>query len=198
MSYALKEVSDKQLMVTYGLGDEHAFTELVRRYQTSLSSFLRLFLRQQDLVEDVFQETMLRVYVHRDHFDSQRPLKPWLFTIAANTARDTLRKSLRRPAFSIGSLNPNEDRSFGEVLDHLSSVEDNPLESLEQCELFEAVQDAIERMSPKKRDILMLAYYERLSYQEISERLSIPVGTVKSRLHSAVREFSGVWSMQNG
>ena len=86
------KLSDAELLTRYTAGDEAAFREIVNRYKNSLYAFLRQFLNRHDLVEDVFQETFLQLFASRDSFDTNRPLRPWLFTIAANKAKDALRR----------------------------------------------------------------------------------------------------------
>lgn len=82
-----KSTLETQLLTRFGQGDETAFRELVDRYKNSLYAFLQRFLHHHDLVEDVFQETFLQIYASRASFDANRPLRPWLFTIAANKAK---------------------------------------------------------------------------------------------------------------
>ena len=120
MENVINEITDAQLLQRYGEGDEAAFHELVSRYKNSLYSFLKQFLNRHDLVEDVFQETFLQLYSSRSSFDMSRPLRPWLFTIAANKAKDALRKSQRNTAVSIGTLSASDEMSFEDVLNTLS------------------------------------------------------------------------------
>ena len=84
MSKDFIKLSDSELLSRFRDGDEDAFREIVDRYKNSLYAFLRQFLNRHDLVEDVFQETFLQLFASRDSFDTSRPLRPWLFTIAAN------------------------------------------------------------------------------------------------------------------
>ena len=88
-----KNSTDEQdLLHRYVAGDKNAFEEIVTRYKDPLYAFLRRFLNQQQLVEEAFQETFLQLYRSRKTFEKDKPIRPWLFTIAANKARDTLRK----------------------------------------------------------------------------------------------------------
>ncbi len=88
-------LSDAELFARYAAGEEDAFREVVSRYRNGLYVFLRRFLNRPSLVEEVFQETFLQLFTSRDSFDTSRPLRPWLFTIAANKAKDVLRKQHR-------------------------------------------------------------------------------------------------------
>ena len=188
------EISDAQLLTRYGEGNEIAFNELVDRYKNSLYAFLRQFLNRHDLVEDVFQETFLQLYASRDSFDTSRPLRPWLFTIAANKAKDALRKNQRHSAVSIGTLTNSDEMSFEEVLNTLSHDDtEMPSEKLERTEATTKVNEIVANMPESLREILILAYFNKFSYKQMAEILSIPIGTVKSRLHTAVARFAKDW-----
>lgn len=193
MVEAYGDISDSDLLRRYCEGEEDAFQEIMDRYKNSLYAFLRQFLNRHDLVEDVFQETFLQLYSSRDSFDVNRPLRPWLFTIAANKAKDALRKSQRHATVSIGTISPSEDMSFEEVLNVLSHDNEMPTVELERQETATSVNQIITNMPENLREILILAYFNRFSYKQMAEMLSIPIGTVKSRLHTAVARFAKEW-----
>ncbi|MHC4150417.1 MAG: RNA polymerase sigma factor [Planctomycetota bacterium] len=182
--------TDAELLAHYAAGEEQAFRELVNRYKTSLYIFLKRFLSQQDLVEDVFQETFLQLFTSRDSFDTSRPLKPWLFTIAANKAKDALRKQQRTAATPIGTIAEPQEMSFDDVLNTLTSDTTRPYEELERGETAARVRQIIADMPDNLRQILILAYFNKFSYKQMAQVLSIPIGTVKSRLHTAVGRFA--------
>jgi RNA polymerase sigma-70 factor (ECF subfamily) len=190
-------ITDAQLLQRYRDGDEHAFEEIVNRYKNSLYAFLRRFVNRQDIVEDVFQETFLQLYASRDSFDSDRPLRPWLFTIAANKAKDALRKIQRQASMSMGTLADAGDVSIDEVVNILTSYETTPESEISQEETAQRVRQIIAEMPENLRGILILAYFEQFSYKHIAEILSIPIGTVKSRLHTAVVHFMKKWKSAN-
>jgi len=192
MKSAMKrmQVSDAELLSRYAAGDESAFRELVNRYKNSLYVFLRQFLNQNDLVEDVFQETFLQVFSSRESFDPNRPLRPWLFTIAANKAKDALRKQQRTATIPIGAVAQAQDMSFEELLNTLTSDTAVPYDELEKDETAARVRQVIANMPENLREILILAYFNRFSYKQMAQILSIPIGTVKSRLHTAVGRFA--------
>ncbi len=185
--------SDAELLNLYGQGDEQAFRLLVNRYKNSLYGFLRQFINQQDLVEDVFQETFLQLYSSKDSFDTSRPLRPWLFTIAANKAKDALRKQQRKSAVPIGAFSDGDEMSFEDALGLLTSDKERPYEELQQSETAEQVRQVISNLPEHLKEILILAYFNKFSYKQISEILGIPIGTVKSRLHTAVGKFAKDW-----
>jgi RNA polymerase sigma-70 factor, ECF subfamily len=193
-----KNQTDAELFARYAAGEETAFREIVSRYKNSLYAFLRHFLNQQDLIEDVFQETFLQLFTSRDSFDTERPLRPWLFTIAANKAKDALRKQQRTPTATIGTLADSQEMSFDDVLDTLTSDSTMPYEELEDGEIASQVRQVIADMPESLREILILAYFNKFSYKQMARILSIPIGTVKSRLHTAVARFVKEWKAAFG
>ncbi|MBN1363027.1 MAG: sigma-70 family RNA polymerase sigma factor [Sedimentisphaerales bacterium] len=185
-----EKLTDAQLLQSYMNGDEEAFREIVGRYKNSLYVFLKQFLNRTDLVEDVFQETFLQLFNSRESFDPDRPLRPWLFTIAANKAKDALRKAQRTSAVPIGTISESQEMSFDEMLDSLGSDNTMPYEELERSETAARVNEVMAQMPETLREILSMAYFSRFSYKQMAEILSIPIGTVKSRLHTAVARFA--------
>jgi len=193
----MKPVFDKQtdaeLLARYAAGEEAAFRELVNRYKNGLYAFLKQFLNRRDLVEDVFQETFLQLFTSRDSFDTTRPLRPWLFTIAANKAKDALRKQQRTAAINIGAIAESQEMSFDDVLNALTADTTMPYEKLEKNEIASMVRQIIANMPENLREILILGYFHKFSYKQMAQILSIPIGTVKSRLHTAVARFGKDW-----
>jgi len=197
MNPLLEKYSDAELLKRYREGDERAFREIVERYKNSLYSFLRRFLNRQDLVEDVFQETFLQLFASRDSFDVDRPLRPWLFTIAANKAKDALRKMQRHSSMSLGAIADSGEVSVDDVVNILSSYKTTPSDEVTKDETARRVREIIAEMPDNLRGILILAYFEQFSYKHMAEILSIPIGTVKSRLHTAVMHFTKKWNAAN-
>jgi len=198
MKSSLKKLTDAELLDRYAAGEEAAFREIVSRYKNSLYAFLRQFLNRQDLVEDIFQETFLQLFTSRESFDETRPLRPWLFTIAANKAKDALRKWQRTSAVPIGTMADSEDLSFDDMLNTISSDSTMPYEELEKNETASRVGQIVANMPENLREILILAYFNKFSYKQMAQILSIPIGTVKSRLHTAVGRFAKEWKESAG
>ncbi|RKY06650.1 MAG: RNA polymerase sigma factor [Planctomycetota bacterium] len=197
MNPSLDKYTDAELLKRYREGDETAFREIVERYKNSLYAFLRRFLNRQDLVEDVFQETFLQLFASRDSFDTNRPLRPWLFTIAANKAKDALRKMQRHSSMSIGAIADSGDVSVDDVINILTSYKTTPDDEVAIEETARRVREVVADMPENLRGILILAYFEQFSYKHMAEILSIPIGTVKSRLHTAVMHFTKKWNAVN-
>jgi len=198
MARTFEQLTDAELLQHYMQGDEAAFREIVGRYKNGLYAFLRQFLNRADLVEDVFQETFLQLFTSRASFDQSRPLRPWLFTIAANKAKDALRKSQRTSAVPIGVISDAQDMSFDEMLNTLDSDNVVPYDQMERTETATQVNEVIAGMPENLREILVLSYFNKFSYKQMADVLSIPIGTVKSRLHTAVARFAKDWKATVG
>src|SRR3954462_15770168 len=192
-----EERTDEELLSAYRQGDRRSFSQLVERYQRELFHFLIRFLGDRAAAEDVFQEAFLQVHQSADQFDPSRRFRPWLFTIAANKARDLIRSQARRPTNPLqATISPGDEES-GEFMDLMSSVEDTPDEPMQRAELQQSVQKAVASMPEHLREILLLSYFHQFPYKQISDILEIPLGTVKSRLHAAVAHFADRWKSTN-
>jgi RNA polymerase sigma-70 factor, ECF subfamily len=143
--------------------------------------------------EDVFQETFLQIHQSASGFDVQRRFRPWMFTIAANKGRDYLRRKNRRKTVDLSAPVFSSDDGGMEYVDLMAINVPTPDAAMDQRETSAQVQQALEGLSPALREILLLSYFQRLSYAQIADDLNIPLGTVKSRLHAAVAAFAKNW-----
>jgi RNA polymerase sigma-70 factor (ECF subfamily) len=189
--------TDEQLIAAYQAGDRNSFTQLVARYERELYHFLVRFLSDKAAAEDIFQETFLQIHQSAHDFDTQRRFRPWLFTIAANKARDLIRSNARRPTNPLQASINGSDEESGEFLDLMRSSDESPDAPLEKRELRQKVQLTVTGMPENLREILLLSYFHQFPYKQISDILDIPLGTVKSRLHSAVANFADRWKSAN-
>lgn len=188
---------DEQMLEAHLAGDPSAFPELVRRYQRELYQFLSRFMGDRTAAEDIFQEAFLQVHQSAAQFDPQRRFRPWLFTIAANKARDYMRSQGRRPTSSLqGQLKPGEADS-AQFVDLMQSAQHLPEEILADKEIQELVYRTVMEMPDHLREILLLSYFNQFPYKQIADMLDIPLGTVKSRLHGAVAFFANRWKSLN-
>jgi len=193
----LHDLTDETLVERYRRdGVEEAFAELVRRYQQELFHFVLRFVGRRNLADEVFQEVFLQVHLSADTFDTSRKFKPWLFTIAANKARDHLRRNSRRQAIPLSALTAGDGDDERSIVDLLAADVVLPEEIAGRKELQAIVQEVVSELPEHLREVLLLAYFQRLAYKEIAEMLSIPLGTVKSRLHSAVGTFARQWKQR--
>lgn len=190
--------SDEQLLLLYRQGQDWAFAQLMERYQLELFHFLIRFTGSRAAAEDMFQEAFLQVHLSADTFDVEKRFKPWLFTIAANKARDHLRRNNRRKTVPlsapISGQHGDQGQSFTDLLQAELTL---PMEDMERQETQEAVKEVVADLPDHLREILILAYFHQFPYKEIADVLNIPLGTVKSRLHSAVATFAQRWKQHN-
>ncbi len=181
--------TDESLLGEYLEGQAGSFELLVRRHVPELCLFVTRFTGDPVAAEDVVQETFLQVHNSATAFDPARKFKPWLFTIAANKARDYLRKLSRRREVPFDARIGNEDEDGQRFIDLLSRKDVLPHEELLAEESRRVVESVVSKMPTKLSEVLILAYYHRFPYKEIAEIVGIPLGTVKSRLHAAVVHF---------
>jgi RNA polymerase sigma-70 factor (ECF subfamily) len=187
--------SDEDLLERFRKGETEAFGILVRRYERELFGYLRRYLGDNSLAEDVFQNTFLQLYVKSGQYEPGRPVRPWLYTIATHQAIDALRRNGRHQAVSLEQF--REEASEGDVRNLLETLESRgpgPLELATGQERRERVRASVDRLPDFLRQVLVLAYYQGLKYREIADILDIPVGTVKSRLHAALVKLQEAWS----
>jgi RNA polymerase sigma-70 factor (ECF subfamily) len=186
-------ISDADLLRRYLDGDGEAFASLISRYQRELFNFLARFTGDASLAEDVFQETFLQLHLSAGAFDTTRRLKPWLFTIAANKARDAMRSRMRRQSVSLDAAVAGSQDDLTTYADLMPANVPAPDESALNLEDRQTVTKIIEEMPENLRLVLLLSYFNELPYKEIAETLNVPLGTVKSRLHAAIRLFARRW-----
>lgn len=191
-------LTDQELVKAYMQGQSPAFVQLVERYRLELFHFLARFLNDPAAADDVFQETFLQVHVSIDTFDLSRPFKPWLMTIAANKARDYLRRG-RRQAGQLSLTVADSDSPDGSSdIDLMDMNLPSPGDIAQQAELQQMVRQVMAELPTHWREIILLAYFHQIPYRDIAQQLGIPLGTVKSRLHSAVGTFAQIWKKRHG
>jgi RNA polymerase sigma-70 factor, ECF subfamily len=189
--------TDEILFERYRGGDTGSLRTLLERHHVELLRFLYRMTGDQAGAEDVFQETFLQVHLSAATFDATRRFRPWLFTIAANKARDYLRRKSRRRTLELSApvSGGNGEGDGGAYIDLMEVRIPSPEQRLDDEETSRQVQEALDTLSPTLKEILLLAYFQRLSYQQVADELDIPLGTVKSRLHAAVAGFAKAWKV---
>jgi RNA polymerase sigma-70 factor (ECF subfamily) len=169
-------MDDEALLERARRGDRDAFAQIVERHQDGLYTMaLRMLGRPEDAA-DVVQETFLRAYVNLPRLQPAS-VRGWLFRVAVNASHDVQRRAVRRPA------DPLEDRE-GKILD-LPDPAMGPEATVEARERARVVRDAVLALPADYRVAVVLRDVNELSYEEMSEALRVPLGTVKSRLSRA-------------
>ena len=185
--------TDEELLVAHLDGDGSAYPELMDRYKNELLHFLIRFVGSKAAAEDVFQETFLQIHISGATFDPKRRFKPWLFTIAANKGRDWHRKHSKRTVVSLSQEIGGGEGETARFIDLMESDTELPDADLLNSEQINDVRKAVDELPSHLREILLLNYFQQMSYVQISDSLEIPLGTVKIRLHAAVAAFRNAW-----
>ncbi|MGA2068771.1 MAG: RNA polymerase sigma factor [Thermoguttaceae bacterium] len=183
--------ADEKLLVAYrDHGDRPAFEELVRRYEKELYGYLRNYLGDADLAEDVFQQTFLQVHLKCHQFEPQRKLRPWLYAVATNQAIDLRRRSGRHRMASLDrQMGTGPEGEAGAFVELFDSPGRGPVEETEASEERDRIYRVVDELPEPTREVVMLVYFQGLKYREAADVLGIPVGTVKSRLHAAIQKL---------
>jgi len=155
---------------------------IVRRYEPPLSRYIRRLLGTSgQSVDDVLQDVFIKVYVNLNDYDRSRPFSPWIYRIARNEAMSFLRKRRTEPYLLSGE----------EGMLMLERVLDEPtvLEVLERSRIGTWIRKLIAGLDPSYRDVFVLRYLEEKSYEEISEILEMPMGTVATYINRGKRRL---------
>lgn len=164
--------SDEELIVRIVKGDKELYGELIDRYEAKLTRYMRRFTQQEDDITDILQVVFIKAYTHLASFDISRPFNSWIYRIAHNESVTYLKKRGNEKVSFI---------DFDIFLPHPFAKEESDSHALRR-EMKEVLDSSLQSISPKYREILVLYYYEDLSYQEISDILQIPIATVGVRI----------------
>jgi len=173
----LSEMTDEQLIKAFQNGEMKAYRLLVGRYKDPLMNYIFNFVNDVQVSEDILQETFLRLYKNKHYYKEVAKFSTWIYTIAGNLARTELRKKKRHRLFSIHNY-MNEDKDF-EIVDDGLNPEQQTSSDMIQAE----VKDAIQKLPDSFKEAVLLRDVQGLDYEEISEILKTPLGTVKSRIN---------------
>ncbi len=194
LSAKQQPVTDEQLLLDYReTGNRESYAQLVYRYERELFSFLRRYLGNAEMAEDVFQMAFLQVHLKCEQFDASRRFRPWLYTIATNAAIDARRRNRRHLAVSLDSAREQDNEDVGRLVNLLESGDLDPSDSVVREEAGRLVRRTLDQLPESMHAIIHLVYYQGMKYREAAEILDVPVGTVKSRLHSAIARLTDVW-----
>ena len=165
--------------------DQRAYTELMGRYKDSVFYMLLKMVNNSDDAEDLTIETFGKAFKRLDQYTPQFAFSTWLFKIASNHSIDFIRKKRIR-AISIDQGYSNEDGETYVIPVKEDSLD--PEESMQKDERIQRMRDVVEKLKPRYKRLVELRYFEEKSYEEISEILELPLGTVKAQLFRA-RDF---------
>jgi RNA polymerase sigma-70 factor, ECF subfamily len=184
--------TDERLLLAYRENrDEGLFEELVYRYEKELYGYLRHYLGNVEMAEDVFQHTFLQVHLKCDQFEPGRKVRPWLYTVAINQAIDCQRRNRRHRMTSLDRARRNDaDEESGSLVELLGGQESCPADNAESAEQYDELRRAVDALPELSKQVVTLVYFQGLKYREAADVLDLPVGTIKSRLHAAMQKLT--------
>ena len=171
--------SDEQLMSLFQQGDENAYIELVNRYKDKLINFIFNYLGDLESSEDVVQETMIKLYQKKHYYKEIAKFSTWLYTIAKNLANTELRKRKQRKTTLLSQFS-KDDKTY-----ELPSNDPEPGQEIQTDIVNKIIRNAVDQLSEKFKIVIVLRDIQGLSYEDISEIINVPIGTVKSRINRA-------------
>jgi len=172
--------TDEQLIARFQQGDEYAYDLLVKRYRDPLMNFIFRFVNDRTDAEDILQETFLRLYKNKHYYKEIAKFSTWIYTIAGNLAKTELRKRKRRNIFSIHNfMSTEKDYELPDTKGTTPDKETNSTITNDE------IQKAIDKLSSKFKQVILLRDIQGFSYDEISQIVNVPLGTVKSRVNRA-------------
>ena len=144
--------------------------------------------------EDIVQETLIRAWQHPDAIRPERgPVRPWLYTIATNQAIDAQRRNRRHRRLSLNQPQHASGEATGALIDLVAGAAGDPAATAESGEQSEWVRGEVDALPEPLRNAVKLVYFRGMKYRDAAKAMSVPVGTVKSRLHAAIQRLGQAW-----
>lgn len=186
-------LEDAQLVRKVLRGNQDAFSLLVERYQKPIFNFIYRFYGNYELAQELTQETFLRCYQFLKSYDPERKFSTWLYTVAKNLCIDELKKQRSAHEVPLEDVLPAVD-----ARDAAAAIEHNQRSQCIRREEDFKVLEALQELPSAARTVLLLHYFQGLSYQEIGETLGLPVSTVKIRIFRAKKILLEKWYLVGG
>ncbi len=171
-------------------GDQRAYELLVIKYQRRIQRLIGRMVRDTALVEDIAQETFIRAYRALHQFRGESQFYTWLYRIAVNTAKKFLLELRRDPTMSENFVKSDDDNDETSWAGSEPTTDETPESILAAKEVALAVNAALQALPEDLRQALTLREIEGLSYEDISEAMNCPIGTVRSRIFRAREAIS--------
>jgi RNA polymerase sigma-70 factor (ECF subfamily) len=177
-------VTDEALMSAVKDGNLGHLSVLFERYHRPLFGFFHRLLGDRGAAEDLVQDVFVRVLKYRHSFRSQGSFEPWLFQIARNARRDFMRS--RRPMDSL-----DEEME-------IAAATPGPGVRIEQQQEAALLKEALRRLPPHKRELIVLARYRGMDYEQLAAMMNADVGAIRVRLHRAIRQLGDIFCQLRG
>ncbi|MFC1694146.1 RNA polymerase sigma factor [Candidatus Latescibacterota bacterium] len=179
--------TEDTLILRFSSGDEEAFTALAIKWRNHILNFAYQFLGDEDMVQDVLQEVLLRLYLSLKKFRGEAKFSTFLFRIITNCCIDTLRKERHKAnEISLEDLSLDSDR-LSQMKENTSNPgTETPFDIVNKDILGEKVRKALLELSENQRIVIIMREYSRMKFPEIAEVIGIPESTVKSRMYKGL------------
>lgn len=173
-------LDEKNLLLRLRDGDRNAFTKLYHRYAALLAAKLTRLFRDEDMAQDVLQDTFIKVWERREQLEVDRNFGAFLFTIAANISNNVFRKQLRETTHRMQA-----EQGKAQNYTHVE-------EALDLKEQRDRLHNALQKLPPKQREVFILHKLEGKSYKEIGALLQIKESTINNHLQQATKRIQEI------
>lgn len=179
-----KAVYDYKLVqLALDKGDQKAYAELLQRYRESVFFMMLKMCNNKDDAEDLTIEAFGRAFKKLHQYSPDFAFSTWLFKIASNNAIDFIRK--KKQKYSISLDNKSENMENGDHSANIKASGLDPEENFIRKQKIESVRVLVDSLKPKYKEMIELFYFQEMSHEEISKKLSLPIGTIKAQLFRA-------------
>lgn len=176
----MNSLPDNSLMLNVRDGEVGKLGILFERHHQPLYHYFVRMTGKREASEDLVQEVFLRVLKYRHTYRGESHFRVWMYRIARNAWVDYFKKSKRETPLDFEKDEP-------------ISEDPNPSENLEELQKITHLRTALAKLSPEKREVLVLSRYQEMKYEEIAALLGCAVGTVKARVHRAIKELKDIY-----
>jgi len=176
----VKTFNDQQLINLYLQGEERAFEELLSRHQQKIYTSIYLFVKDQSVAEDIFQEVFIKIIdtLRKGKYNHEGKFLQWAMRIAYNMCVDTFRRNKRRPYVSA-------TETF-DIFDVLQSPEATAEQNIIRSQTHEKVRQLVDALPPEQREVVILRHYADMSFKEIAKLTRVSINTALGRMRYAL------------
>lgn len=173
-------LTDKELIAQYLGGDEKSFEELLNRHQQKIYTTIYLFVKDDSLAQDIFQEVFIKIIdtLRKGKYNHEGKFVQWAMRISYNLCVDYFRRNKRRP-----KVQPTD--TF-DIFDVLGSKEDNAEQMMIKSQTHQKIRNLVDMLPPEQREVVILRHYADMSFKEISKLTRVSINTALGRMRYAL------------
>lgn len=155
------------------------FKKLAKENRQNINNIIKLITKEEN--EDLTQEVLIKVWKNQKNYEERGSIKGWISTIAKNISKDYLKSA----SYKVNSHSTSDDLTINSIQDKNSS----PEKFYTKLERQKIISNAIEKLKPKLKEVILLTEFEGYTYEECAKKLKCPIGTIKSRIYNAKKEL---------